>query len=846
MMGLDPEDLSRIEKYLYPESLGPENDDTLFEGLGVYDRLGESLNAAAKIDRDLFLKAGLCVVASSRAAAVYLSETSESLELKAPLVFSTCLGVVRIGTRGPDTHQGPVALIIDPGGDDIYRGPVASGEDGSCGVVIDLAGNDVYIGEDKTQGAGIRGVGVLLDLEGNDIYRAGNGSQGVGLFGLGLLYDARGNDQYSAERFAQAAATWGYGGLVDVTGDDTYRCGEAGQAYTWLPGAAALCDGCGNDRYVAGFDDPDPRDPDMQKSFAQGFSIGMREMCAGGTALLADGGGNDLYHGQYFSQGSSYWQAVGLLYDAAGRDTYIARRYSQGAGIHTSFGMLLDPLGDDHTISWGVSQGCGHDWGVGVLVNEKGNDSYVGDWLCMGASEANGLGIFSDNLGNDGYEIRSGGGTGRLIRSRRSGGLGLFMDADGDDRYSMNGGNDLFWGLNRWAVGADASLNGRSGLSLAAQDRVPPVCRQKGIEKKNEEKELLEELLDETSDLPMDERVERLLEISSHWGLEKGVPKKAQKMLLEIPGRISVPILCRHLDKPNIMVQIRIEEILQKHGCEAMPALVEKVAHTDEKTVARALFILSTLRDTRSMDVCLRALKDSRPRIRAYAIRALGDMLTKSRLTALAPMKDAFEQAGEQGKADPVLAYLADEDALKASLSVALRAFPLDYIVYNRYSKMSPGHKRLTEEFASLLFDHSDEMRLLLSKWIHDINHHKNVHNLLLPLAKDADPLVRANAVYALGQIQDTETLPEIIEALQDPHALVRDAAGLALVFFGDVAVKELSKVMGVRPASFRILALDTLGRIDTQNSRLVIAEYLDAGEPSVQMAAERALGLPQ
>ena len=241
MKNLEPGDLSLIEEYLYPESMGPGTDETGFEGLAVYDRIKKALSAANKVDRDLILEAGLCVIASSWASAVDLSEMELQPELKAPLVFRTRLGIVRIGTRGPDIHQGPAVLIIDPGGDDIYKGAVALGEDGSCGVVIDLSGNDVYIGESNTQGAGIRGVGILFDLRGDDIYRALNGSQGAGLFGLGLLYDAQGNDQYSAGRFTQAAATWGYGGIVDGAGDDTYRCASSGQAYTWLPGAAALC-----------------------------------------------------------------------------------------------------------------------------------------------------------------------------------------------------------------------------------------------------------------------------------------------------------------------------------------------------------------------------------------------------------------------------------------------------------------------------------------------------------------------------------------------------------------------------------------------------------------------------
>ena len=68
----------------------------------------------------------------------------------------------------------------------------------------------------------------------------------------------------------------------------------------------SLCDLGGNDKYLAGAEAPDPREPDMNQSFAQGFAMGIRELAAGGEAVLADQWGNDLYQCQYFGQGASY------------------------------------------------------------------------------------------------------------------------------------------------------------------------------------------------------------------------------------------------------------------------------------------------------------------------------------------------------------------------------------------------------------------------------------------------------------------------------------------------------------------------------------------------------------
>ena len=83
--------------------------------------------------------------------------------------FKTDLGLVEIGGPVPDIHEKPAALIIDLGGNDLYKGKVAAGVDGKCSIVFDLGGDDVYLGEDFTQASGVWGIGVLFDLKGDDL-----------------------------------------------------------------------------------------------------------------------------------------------------------------------------------------------------------------------------------------------------------------------------------------------------------------------------------------------------------------------------------------------------------------------------------------------------------------------------------------------------------------------------------------------------------------------------------------------------------------------------------------------------------------------------------------------------
>lgn len=824
-----------IERRLFPEGLGPLPGEEPLYNPGALEETREALRAAERVDREALARAGAVLARAAREAAGVLSRDEAFLARREAVQFSTAAGEVRIGGAGPDVHRGPALLILDPGGDDVYLGPVASAGPGRCALVIDLAGDDAYLGGDRTQGAGVRGAGLLLDMAGDDLYRAGSGAQGAGVFGVGLLVDVEGDDRYVGGRFTQAAALWGWGGLLDLDGNDLYQCASRGQAFTWLRGGACLLDACGDDRYISGLGRPDPREPDMNQSFAQGFAMGLRNLCPGGTALLLDGAGNDVYEGQYFAQGASYWMGVGVLYDRSGRDSYLARRYAQGAGIHLSFGMLLDEEGDDRTVSWGVSQGCGHDFGVGVLVNGTGNDVYAADWLSMGASEANGIGIFADERGDDGYETRAGAGFGGLTPSRRSGGLGLFLDAGGRDRYSKRGSNDQIWFANRWAVGLDAEAGGTSGL-LPPPREEPGSCGPGAAEREREEEaRRLAEALEASEGLSPTGRVEALLAAAAHWGLERDLPAKARKRLLSLDPDLSVPVLAERLDTPGILEWIVMTELFSVHARAAFPLLYEKAVNGTGAARVRALHALAGLRDTRSLDACLNGLAAPEPAVRAAAGRALGEMLERGRLDALAPLARALERAGEARSVDPLTAHLADEDRMQAALSVATRCVEMPYETYERFSRGEP---------ARFLLGHREALERVLGRWIRDIRRPGPAVPALQALLGDPVPSVRAAAAYALGQMEEGSALERLPSLLRDGDPSVRDAAALALAFFGDRAVAPVSRIMDRADVGICIIGLDILGRIGTPGARAETSGFLDHPDPVVRKAAEQALGL--
>jgi len=314
--------------------------------------------------------------------------------------FESAIGTVVVGTLGNDVHGPGAALIIDPGGDDVYeRAPV---RDGAVSVIVDLGGNDEYRGSDLV----LRGLSAIVDLAGDDRYAMEHGLAAA-IAGTALLMDHAGNDSYTAKFFAQGAAAFGFAALIDFAGDDRYRLEAWGQGFGIAGGVGLLWDRSGNDRYtVTGVPDAVGRGAGL--SGAQGAALGHRGRIAGGIGILRDDAGDDVYEAQMFAQGSGYYYGLGLLWDRAGADRYEAYRYAQGNGTHQAIGVLRDESGDDrYEIATLYGQGMGLDVAVGVLVDAGGNDSYRARAVAQGAATANGFGLLADDDGADRFEMVS-------------------------------------------------------------------------------------------------------------------------------------------------------------------------------------------------------------------------------------------------------------------------------------------------------------------------------------------------------------------------------------------------------------------------------------------------------
>ncbi len=370
-------------------------------------------------------------------------------------------GLIVIGGLGPNSYEldGEVALVLDLGGDDEYRGFIGASRNTQHGnaVVIDLAGNDRYTGAPLGLATGRLGVGLLFDRAGNDTYQLALGSGGAGIGGVGILFDMQGNDRYIGNRLSQGAALGGVGLLVDVAGHDQYSSHGFALGFGGPLGVGALIDVEGDDHYHCGDVVPSaynaqeapqakPGDPLFQYDcFGLGVGAGSRvltkrpewraQSLAGGLGLLMDLKGQDRYQSANFSQGMGYFFGAGVFLDLDGNDHYGAARYGHGASAHHGVALFIDHQGDDHYGSTGPYYNAGVAWDHGVSLTidaGTGRDIYALDRTTgLGKADYTGWAVFVEEGGDDHYTIQSGFGN----AAEQS--LAGFIDLSGNDRYTV-------------------------------------------------------------------------------------------------------------------------------------------------------------------------------------------------------------------------------------------------------------------------------------------------------------------------------------------------------------------------------------------------------------------------
>ncbi len=579
--------------------------------------------AAPKVAEDVF-NHGLSLY---QQLVAYVAQTEDNRDLLRDSVrsftFKTPIGRVAIGGPDDDTYIGSYAVIIDVGGNDVYRLDDTTKADAlymPIRCIVDLDGNDIYAGKDFSFASGVGGVGILIDRKGNDMYSAGDFSIASGLLGVGILHDMQGDDAYLSGSNTQGSGILGIGLLFDDDGHDTYRCHAQAQGFGGTRGAGMISDLTGNDRYIAASPYVDVLRYDAhQVTFTQGAALGSRPIASGGIGILLDVTGNDLYTSDIYGQGTGYWFGLGALLDNAGDDRYESYQYAQGAGVHFATGILRDQHGDDVYVSHGVSQGCGHDVALGALIDESGNDAYVCESLSLGAGNANAVSIFIDETGNDAYIASNESNTMGFSDFRRSYGMiGVFLDASGLDTYGERTRNNTLTTRSTYGVFAD-----RESMTRDASNT-------KSVAASSEP---------QRSEMPLSSTVDSLFIQASAAPLRFQPNVEPARKLLGEMGETAIAGLEPHFATQMPRERLTLENVLPKlyasHRDSMLNVLLRGLASDDGATVNLCATVAGKVKAIECVQPLIIATLDSSWKRRRLAAFTLGEIGDTSALSAL-------------------------------------------------------------------------------------------------------------------------------------------------------------------------------------------------------------------
>jgi hypothetical protein len=652
--GIDPFELHRLESH--EEALT----DSVLGMLEHVDMAAvaalslEALAAAGTAERHMAGLAAPAAASAKRYRGRGASFAGSPFSVTGDVIYMgvTPYGPIVIGDTSRTVYEGCFAVIIDPGGNDVYN--LTDDALVPFRMILDCAGDDAYRSTEATGVAGaMMGTSLILDLAGDDSYRSKGISLGAGICGIGAIDDRAGNDSYVSGIFSQGAGLLGLGILKDACGHDTYTAGMQSQAFGYVMGSGLLLDSRGNDTYHTRLSQTDIlRYDDHFLSLSQGCAFGSRPDYSGGIGLLVDSGGNDVYSSDIFGQGVAYWFAVGALIDRGGHDRYCSYQYAQGSGVHLAFGLLLDQSGDDGYISKGVSQGCGHDLSLGLLADFSGNDWYTATDLSQGAGSANGTGIIYDADGDDVYAAKSEVNVNGYGDYRREfGSIGLHLDRRGRDYYSARGEDASLWEGGTCGLGED----------------VPGKALRPGGDIQ----------VNEYPFSPREFTSEELFILSS-----RGEPRFRQwreyafeRMVQDTLATIAY--LRTMLATDDARERHTIKDILRRIGQPAVPMLTDAVMHDAPEAKSEASWIAGLVGSREAFEALLDLSRSESWKLRSSALNAIGnlnDLTAEDRTRLEERIAEVLTDPGEVFYVKKDAAYSAGGQGLCGSLGLLVGA----------------------------------------------------------------------------------------------------------------------------------------------------------------------------
>lgn len=428
-----------IERHLQPGALDQMTDAARAPLRTVLGRAAKVDIAALSAQAIAIVRAAQDLVADDAAALGRLPTKPGEAGVSGGVVLdrSTPFGRLVVGGVGRNEYEcAQIAVIVDLGGDDEYRGPAGSaGLSRRMGLVVDVAGNDVYRSQNDGLGSATFGVGILLDLAGDDHYHGLARCAGFGAGGIGALFDLAGDDDYTFDRDSGGVGLLGLGLFLDAgAGKDITRAGSQALGCGLPGGVGFFVDDGGDDVRAL-------RRGETASSEVCGVGLGVSGWLAGGVGLFVDVDGTDQYEAGDRACGVGVEGGVGIFFDAARDDRYVVGEFALGSGGDHGIGVFVDAAGDDEYRTLGPSLGCAIGHAVGWAEDRSGRDVYQLVSVWPGHADRGGLGLFLEFAGKDRYTLSLRELAADNATADKTIGLALFEDRGGEvDTYDTDDG----------------------------------------------------------------------------------------------------------------------------------------------------------------------------------------------------------------------------------------------------------------------------------------------------------------------------------------------------------------------------------------------------------------------
>ena len=687
------------------------------------------LGAADKLDLPTLMAAvaGLASAVDNAIAALRTNTDTGDFQSET----DTELGKIIVTGNNRHVFTNEAFLILGLGGDNVYSNS-AGGANGLAGrpisIVIDLGNNSQFVSKRSfSQGSGVFGIGILAALGSNCTYQAKHLSQGAGFFGCGILMTGPGKQTLEADTFSQGAGMFGTGILWQRGENSSCRAAYLAQGFAGPQGVGLLLNDHSHNSYFAGGKYPCPWLPGHFFSLSQGFGYGMRPYAGGGIGILCDLAGYNHYEADVYGQGASYWYSVGLFLDAVGHNRYDAHQYCQGAGIHLSTGALIDWGGNNTYTAGHICQGAAHDYSVGLLIDRGGNSQFTGDTTAQGSAINNSFALLLEHGGTNTYvgtDPKQSQATGHDGAKREYGSIGLLLDLGGHGHYSQGQTNNAIWLKPLYGAGLDYDVSSVAGAPFRARPE-PTIVPQSRPEGRSYQAGINpiahQSRLYQIAAVDSHQPVEQLFRIATSDRSDAG---KAWEELKHL-GTSALEHLIPRLASPNVMVRVKVEELVDHLSTNSIPPLIAGIRAATDDDVARlccyflarfdekardgipailpllkrdkcrttAFYTLGHMRATEAFRPALTALTEPRELVRLRATQLLGkignrraipdllrmlndemydvryaaeDALVSFGKPSLDPLRDAYRRATPRAQAHilETLARLGDEIAL--------------------------------------------------------------------------------------------------------------------------------------------------------------------------------------